>query len=327
MKKITLSALLTTLISFTSFAQAPYFTFDGGADVNLVSPSRGAGGRAIVHGAGNALILNFDDDFTGGTYLGRYFSLFHDGSLRVAPNGNQEAFNLMGNGYLGLGTSQPGSKLHIPGDEFITMGNYEASNGVRGISFTGFRDNVANYFGASIEAVPEWTCCGGYPGAGYAGIKNIGLSFMVHNDIGIGNSKLAAMSIKSNGDIGIGTLSPREKLSVNGNIRAKEVKVESTNWPDYVFEEGYKFETLEGLDSYIKANKHLPGIPSAKEVSVNGIELGEMNKKLLEKIEELTLHLIEKDKQLNNQSVKVTDIETKLAQQDKMLNEILKKLK
>lgn len=108
-----------------------------------------------------------------------------------------------------------------------------------------------------------------------------------------------SMAIKANGDVGIGTAMPREKLSVNGNIRAKEIKVESTNWPDYVFEEGYNIGTLKGLESYIKTNKHLPDMPSAKEVAANGIELGEMNKKLLKKIEELTLHLIEKDKKID----------------------------
>ncbi|MDQ0638305.1 hypothetical protein QF042_001870 [Pedobacter sp. W3I1] len=122
MKKITLSALLIILISITTFAQTPDFSFNGAADVNLVFPPRGTGGRAIVHGGGNALVLNYDNDFTGGTYLGGYFSLFHDGSLRVAINGNQEVFNLMGNGNLGLGTSQPVSKFHITGDEFITIG-------------------------------------------------------------------------------------------------------------------------------------------------------------------------------------------------------------
>ncbi|MEH3112261.1 hypothetical protein [Pedobacter terrae] len=81
------------------------------------------------------------------------------------------------------------------------------------------------------------------------------------------------------------------------------------------------------MERYIKANKHLPNIPSAKEVAANGLELGEMNKLLLKKIEELTLHLIEKDKQLNIQRVKVSDVETKLAKQEKMLNEILNKIK
>ncbi|MFD2581616.1 hypothetical protein ACFSR6_03880 [Pedobacter vanadiisoli] len=98
------------------------------------------------------------------------------------------------------------------------------------------------------------------------------------------------------GNVGMGTLIPREKLSVNGNIRAREIKVEATNWPDYVFEESYNVGTLKGLESYIKANKHLPDMPSAKDVEVNGIAVSEMLKLQQQKIEELTLHLIEKDK-------------------------------
>lgn len=106
------------------------------------------------------------------------------------------------------------------------------------------------------------------------------------------------MTLKTDGNVGIGTHLPKEKLSVNGKIRAQEVKVEVENWPDYVFEEGYNVGTLEGLESYIKANKHLPDVPSAKEVEANGVDLGEMNKLLLKKIEELTLHLIEQGKEI-----------------------------
>jgi hypothetical protein len=98
------------------------------------------------------------------------------------------------------------------------------------------------------------------------------------------------------GNIGIGTLSPREKLSVLGTIRAMEVKVESAGWPDYVFEEGYQVGTLQELESYIKTNKHLPEIPSAEMIEKEGLSLGEMNKKLLKNLEELTLHLIEQNK-------------------------------
>lgn len=101
------------------------------------------------------------------------------------------------------------------------------------------------------------------------------------------------------GNVGIGITNPGEKLSVNGNIRAKEVKVEASNWPDYVFEEGYKVETLKGLESYIKTNKHLPDMPSAKEVETNGIAVSEMLKLQQKKIEELTLYLIEKDKKID----------------------------
>ncbi|MBK1442594.1 hypothetical protein JHJ32_21520 [Parapedobacter sp. ISTM3] len=105
-----------------------------------------------------------------------------------------------------------------------------------------------------------------------------------------------ASSFTIHGNVGIGA-SPTEKLSVNGNIRAKEVKVEMANWPDYVFGEEYDLMPLPVLESHIKTHGHLPGIPNAQEAEAEGIGLAEMNRKLLEKVEELTLHLIEKDKE------------------------------
>jgi hypothetical protein len=122
-----------------------------------------------------------------------------------------------------------------------------------------------------------------------------------------GLTEVLPLNIKSivtsdyDGNMAINMATPdgNYKLSVNGKMRTKEVKVDALNWPDYVFEVHYPIISLKNLDLYIKENKHLPGMPSAKEVAVNGIELGEMNKKLLEKIEELTLHLIEKDKKID----------------------------
>ncbi|WP_202912429.1 hypothetical protein [Sphingobacterium olei] len=100
------------------------------------------------------------------------------------------------------------------------------------------------------------------------------------------------------GNVGIGIDVPQEKLSVNGNIRAKEIKVEAANWPDYVFTSDYELQSLKEVENYIKKYGHLPHVPKADEVDANGISLGEMNKILLQKIEELTLHLIEKDKRV-----------------------------
>lgn len=318
MKRI--SFLLFLLALFSDCVSAQQFSFNGMADVVLVAPGRGVGGRAIVHGTGNALVLNFDDDFTGGTHLGRFAHFATDGSVQLQAGGRAESFSLLTNGNLGIGIIQPESKLHISGDELITMGNYEPTNGIKGISFTGYRDNVSNYFGASIEATPEWSCCGGYPQAGYAGVKNIGLNFMMHYDQNFSNSKFAAMSIKSNGDVGIGTTTPREKLSVNGNIRSREIKVDAENWPDFVFTQDYKKISLSDLEAYIQLNKHLPGMPSAAEVEKNGIALGEMNKVLLQRLEELTLHLIEKDKQINA-------MQEAQSKQLKMIEAIQQKLK
>ncbi|MDC6390950.1 hypothetical protein PP182_19850 [Maribacter sp. PR1] len=101
------------------------------------------------------------------------------------------------------------------------------------------------------------------------------------------------------GNVGIGISDPgTDKLAVNGNIRAKEVKVEITNWPDYVFEKDYKLPTLYEVEQHIKKKGHLINIPSASEINIGGVDLGEMNKLLLEKIEELTLYIIQQEKRI-----------------------------
>ncbi|TCC87307.1 hypothetical protein EZ428_21650 [Pedobacter frigiditerrae] len=109
------------------------------------------------------------------------------------------------------------------------------------------------------------------------------------------------------GNVGIGTATPTEKLSVNGKIRAKEIKVEPNpaTWPDYVFEDDYKVGTLEELELYVKTNKHLPEMPTAKEVAMNGVELGELNRLLLKKVEELTLYLIKNNETVTKQSIQL----------------------
>ncbi|WP_437368381.1 Ig-like domain-containing protein [Maribacter litoralis] len=95
------------------------------------------------------------------------------------------------------------------------------------------------------------------------------------------------------GNVGIGTDTPNSMLAVNGNIRAKEVKVETANWPDYVFALDYYLPSIKEVQQHILENGHLMNIPPAVEMETRGLELGEMNRLLLEKIEELTLYIIE----------------------------------
>lgn len=121
-------------------------------------------------------------------------------------------------------------------------------------------------------------------------------------DLNYGASNML-FTIHHLGNVGIGTLSPKEKLSVNGNIRAHEIKVETANWPDFVFSKSYCLPSLSQTEQYIAEKGHLPGIPSAKQVNENGVELGEMNAKLLQKIEELTLHMIALAKKTEQQEV------------------------
>jgi hypothetical protein len=89
-------------------------------------------------------------------------------------------------------------------------------------------------------------------------------------------------------------------LAVEGTIGARGITVTSVNpWPDYVFKPGYSLPGLSELENYIQAHQHLPGMPSASEINESGgVELGEMNRRLLEKIEELTLHIIQISKRL-----------------------------
>ncbi|MDF2192998.1 hypothetical protein [Paraflavitalea sp. CAU 1676] len=121
-----------------------------------------------------------------------------------------------------------------------------------------------------------------------------------NDDITNGNTGQSALFINWDRNVGIGTTIPGPfKLAVEGKIGAREIKVTTAAWADYVFASDYKLLSLRELEAYIKKNNHLPNIPSAKEVKENeGIELGAMNVKLLEKIEELTLHLIEVNKRL-----------------------------
>jgi hypothetical protein len=113
--------------------------------------------------------------------------------------------------------------------------------------------------------------------------------------------------MKNDGRVGIGTTEPNAltKLHVvgdsyfNGRIGCKEVEVTLASWPDYVFEEDYDMLPLSELEQYIQENKHLPEVPSAAEVIETGVNLGEMNALLIRKVEELTLYILDLQKQIN----------------------------
>lgn len=119
------------------------------------------------------------------------------------------------------------------------------------------------------------------------------------------------MLVKGNGSVGIGTTDTEGyKLAVNGAAIFTRVKVKAYSaWPDYVFSDNYSLPSLQSLEQFITTNKHLPEIPAEKEVQAEGQDLGEMNRLLLKKVEELTLYIIQLNKKVDAQQAVINTLQ------------------
>jgi len=137
------------------------------------------------------------------------------------------------------------------------------------------------------------------------------------------------MTWNYDGNVGIGTTNPTSKLTVAGNINSREVKVTVDAGADFVFENNYNLPSLHVVDRFIKENKHLPEIASADEMKKDGINLSEMNIKLLQKIEELTLYIIQQEKKNSSQNLEIEDSKNEieiLKKQNESFKSILERL-
>lgn len=127
------------------------------------------------------------------------------------------------------------------------------------------------------------------------------------------------------GNVGIGTTKPDQKLTVNGQVHSTSVVVTSTVPADYVFNSDYYLRPLADVKSYVEQNHHLPEVPAAADFKKDGQNLGEMNMTLLKKVEELTLYMIEKDKQVKALQQQNEAILARQAQLEKQVKKLTKR--
>lgn len=232
-----------------------------------------SGGNFLRVGSSLGSYLAFDNNEIGARNSSDdpatlYFQ-FWGGNLSLCSNDD---------GRVGIGTSSPSAKLHITdgsdvnvaGGGHLVLGPTSDLN----IAMDGNEIQARNSGAASQLIIQQ----GG------------GDIMMVPNEtgrVGIGITSIANLPIDY-------------LLAVDGKIISEEVRVElSGSWPDYVFGDSYALTPLDDLERHIKEKGHLPGIPSAVEVENNGIELGDMQKRMMEKIEELTLYMIEANKEIS----------------------------
>jgi hypothetical protein len=242
-------------------------------------------------------------DYDSADYSNLYLNYKSGADVVVGKIGEQSS-DLFVAGKIGVGTTSPSANLQIgDGTSDTSLRVYHSDNSYTSLNGYGlFFNRVWSYMRPTNNGINNL-----YVGHNDRHWKTVNTSANLAIRYYNADGEVARWDM-ANGRLGIGTASPSEKLSVNGRIRAKEVKVEVENWPDYVFASDYKLPTLSSLAAYIKENGHLPDIPTAAEVAEQGLSIGEANAKLLKKIEELTLYTLEQEEILQKQQQQLENL-------------------
>lgn len=214
---------------------------------------------------------------------------------------------VVGSGNVGIGTSTPASALDInsPAPYSGQIANFRHGN-----SDVFIVTNMSNG-GGDWNYLPQINDNGIFWSDGLLGTsgQNVSSGFVIAPFVG----SSAGIRIEASGNVGIGTALPTYPLDVNGTIRANEVLVCLFGTCDFVFEKDYNLMPIKDLEQYLQLNHHLPGIPSAKDMEENGnVSLGKMDSQLLQKVEELTLYIIQQQKEIDKQNEQISQMNEKL---------------
>ena len=233
------------------------------------------------------------------------------------------------NGNLGIGTGSPNAMLDVHCNSYNSLGLSVLGNGVQNTILANFQYTAGSSSGNNtLKFVPSLSAATMNPM-----VKNNDMGFFFTDNSGAsGNNSSAGfvlapqgtndgIRISAAGNVGIGIADPAEKLVVNGMVCCKEIRVTLNSnpcqWPDYVFNKGYKLLPLHKLEQYVDSTQHLPGIPDANDIKNQGVEIGEMQRMQLQKIEELTLYLIEIKKVTEAQQKEIAALKEQLKSQRK----------
>jgi len=219
-------------------------------------------------------------------------------------------------GNVGIGTSTPAWKLHVKNDNdfsaLVAESPYSGtSNRAIGI-FRMTNTATSEYYNIAFRKAAGVYQCVQTANVAGSGVVNISVFDYTAKSLLYGGNGLTRILLNPTDYVGIGTtIAPPAgvKLAVNGKINCKEIEVTLTGWADHVFNQDYKLRSLYDVENFIAQNKHLPDVPSATEVISKGSNLGEMDAILLQKIEELTLYMIDLKKENDQLKDRLSKIE------------------